>query len=228
MDRKALEQYRLALFGRLVMGVAHEVDNHLSVILGFSELIQISGGEGRKAADNAAKIFAAGERIAALVKHFSYHVRPHAPAEERFTLSGVLSEVALFGRYDLCRGNVTLNVGSLPDEPIAGDMRDFSLALLAVMLNGAEAMAGGGGELRVAASRVGGRLEIAVTDEGPGVPEAILPRIYEEGFTSRTGDLHSGMGLPVARHIVSGFGGTLHVENLPSGGCASVIRIPAS
>ncbi|NNG47801.1 MAG: hypothetical protein HKM86_11895, partial [Deltaproteobacteria bacterium] len=43
MDRKAIEQFRLALFGRIVMGVSHEVDNHLSVVLGFAELLQIMG-----------------------------------------------------------------------------------------------------------------------------------------------------------------------------------------
>ena len=44
MDRNVVEQYRLALFGRMVMGVAHEIDNHLSVVLGFSELIQLAAG----------------------------------------------------------------------------------------------------------------------------------------------------------------------------------------
>jgi signal transduction histidine kinase len=229
VDRKSVERYRLGLFGRLIMGVAHEVDNHLSVVLGFAELIQIPGGADRKAVENAEKIFAAGERIAALVKHFSHHVRPHAPAGETFTLPVLLSELVLFGRYDLSRGNVMLSVDAgLPGEALRGDARDFGLALLAVLLNGAEAMAGRGGELRIRASREGDRLEVVVTDDGPGVPAAFLPRIFEEGFTTKPGAVHSGMGLPVARHIVSGFGGTLSVENLPSGGCASVIRVPAS
>lgn len=229
MDRKTVEQYRLALFGRLIMGVAHEVDNHLSVVLGFAELIQIPGGADLKAVQNAEKIFAAGERIAALVKHLSHHVRPHEPAGETFTLPGLLSELALFGRYDLSRGNVMLSVDAgLPEEALRGDARDFGLALLAVLLNGAEAMAGKGGELRIRASRTGDRLEVVVTDEGPGVPAGVLPRIFEEGFTTKPEPVHSGMGLPVARHIVSGFGGTLGVENVSSGGCASVIRLPVS
>lgn len=229
MDRKAVEQYRLALFGRLIMGVAHEVDNHLSVVLGFAELIQIPGSPDRKAVESAEKIFAAGDRIASLIRHFSHHVRPHAPVDETFTLPGLLTELVPFGRYDLCRGNVALDVGAeLPGEPLRGDARDFGLALLAVLLNGAEAMAGAGGELRLRASREGGRVEVSVTDQGPGIPEGILPRIFEEGFTTKPGDIHSGMGLPVARHLVAGFGGTLSVENVRSGGCASVIRIPSS
>jgi hypothetical protein len=53
MDRNVIERYRLSLFGRMVMGVAHEVDNHLSVVLGFSELIQLAAGKEQKVRDGA-------------------------------------------------------------------------------------------------------------------------------------------------------------------------------
>ncbi|MBF8258644.1 MAG: Histidine kinase protein, partial [Actinobacteria bacterium] len=74
MDRNRVEQYRLALFGRMVMGVAHEVDNYLSVILGFAELIQITGGGEKKTLDSVGKIFNAGEKINNIVRHFSQYV----------------------------------------------------------------------------------------------------------------------------------------------------------
>lgn len=230
VDRVSLERYRLALFGRLVMGVAHEVDNHLSVVLGFAELIRMPGSSGNRTAENAGKIFAAGDRIASVVKQFSHHVRPHPPADEPFSLPDLLSELVLFGRYDLCRGNVSLRIpGDLPDGKLRGDARDFGLALLALLLNGAEAMADrGGGELSVTAAAGPEGLEISVTDVGPGVPAETLPRVFEEGFTTKSPDLHPGMGLPVARYIVESLGGTIRVENRSAGGCASVIRLPAS
>lgn len=230
MDRVSLERYRLALFGRLVMGVSHEVDNHLSVVLGFAELIRMPGGSRDKTEENAGKIFAAGDRIASIVKQFSHHVRPHAPADETFFLSDLLTELMLFGRYDLCRGNVSLrDPGDLPMVKVQGDPRDFGLALLSLLLNGAEAMAErGGGELSVTATAGPGGLEVTVTDTGPGISEEILPRVFEEGFTTKSPDLHPGMGLPVARYIAESAGGTIRVENRPDGGCASVIRLPAS
>src|SRR4030066_332067 len=113
MDGKAIEQYRLALFGRMVWGVSHEVDNHLSVGLGFAELLQASGGGEKKALDGAGKILWAGEKIASIIQQFSYYVRPHAPVVEPFSFSSVLSEVVLFSRYDLGRGNVTF---ALPEK----------------------------------------------------------------------------------------------------------------
>lgn len=227
MDRKAVEQYRLALFGRMVMGVAHEVDNHLSVILGFAELIQIAGGAEKKAIDGAAKILAAGEKINAIVKHFSQHVRPHAPLREPFVPGDVVTEVVLFARYDLGRGNVTVvTPEAFPSGLVTGDRRDFGLALLALLVNGAEAMARKGGRLGLSAAKRDETWEFRVTDEGPGIPAEILPRVFEEGFTTRPEPFNAGAGLPVARFLAAGMGGTVSVANRAEGGCEATIALP--
>jgi hypothetical protein len=108
MNRDKVDQYRFGLFGRMVMGVAHEVDNYLSVILGFAELIQISGGGEKKTLDSVGKILNAGERINNIVRSFSYYVRHHAPAREPFSPADMVGECLVFSRYDLGRNNVTL------------------------------------------------------------------------------------------------------------------------
>lgn len=228
MNRKAVEQYRLSLFGRMVMGVSHEVDNHLSVILGFAELIQIAGGAEKKAVDGAGKILAAGERISAIIKQFSQYVRPHAPVREPFVPGDVLAEITLFAKYDLGRGNVTLSLPqTFPSGLVTADRRDFALALLALLMNGAEAMAGRGGRLDLSFANRGETWEVRVTDEGPGIPGNILPRVFEEGFTTKPEPFNTGMGLPVAQFLVAETGGKLSVGNLPDGGCAATIVIPA-
>lgn len=228
MDRKTVEQYRLALFGRLVMGVSHEVDNHLSVVLGFAELLQVSGVE-KKEVESAGKILSAGEKIAAIIKQFSHYVRPHAPADELFSCNGVLAEIVHFSRYDLGRGNVTLVMSDVPEKcRMRGDSRDFGLALLSLLLNGAEAMAGRGGRLSLDTVLRENTWHLTVADDGPGISAQVMPRIFEEGFTTKPEPVHSGMGLPVARHIVSGMRGTLVLENLPSGGCLATACVPAA
>ena len=229
VDRKTVEQFRLALFGRMVMGVSHEVDNHLSVVLGFAELLQVMGMDEKKSLEGAGKILAAGEKIAAIIKQFSHYVRPHAPAVESFSVSTVLSEVVLFARYDLGRGNVTLVMpGTEVSGRMRGDSRDYALALLAALLNGAESMAARGGTLTVGTSVRDGFCHVTVADQGTGIPREIIPRIFEEGFTTKPDSLHAGMGLPVARHIVSGMGGDITVENLTGRGCLVTLRVPAT
>jgi len=229
MDRKKVEQHRLALFGRMVMGVAHEVDNYLSVILGFSELIQISGAAEKKTLDSIGKIFNAGEKINVIVRHFSYYVRPHEPAREIVSPAEVVGECLVFARYDLGRSSVVLKLPeSIPSGMLTVDRRDFALVLLALLFNGAEAMAAAGGTLRLDVSRQDGAWEFVVADEGPGIPPEIASKVFDEGFTTKAGPLHAGMGLPLARHLAGEMGGSLSLSNLPAGGCRAAFRIPGN
>src|SRR5512143_4015662 len=221
MDRNVVERYRLGLFGRMVMGVAHEVDNHLSVVLGFSELIQLAAGKEQKVRDGA------GEKIGAIVQQFSHHVRPHAPSPEPFDPGKLIPEILQFSRYDLGRGNVTvLPPLEVPPGLLHADRREFGLALLALLFNAAEAMSEKGGELSMRVSIDGAGWEITVSDHGPGIPAGFEEKVFEVGFTTRTGPLHTGMGLPVARHLAGQAGGTVRLANGSGGGGAATIRMP--
>ena len=227
MERVDVERYRLALFGRMVMGVAHEIDNHLSVVLGFSELIQLAAGKELKVRDGAGKILSSGEKIGAIVQQFSRYARPHTPSPEPFVPGEMIPGILLFSRYDLGRGNVT--VAPPPDVPpgiLHADRGDFGLALLALLFNAAEAMSGTGGELSMRVSLDAAGWEFTVSDHGPGIPAGFEEKAFEVGFTTRTGPLHSGMGLPVARHIAGQSGGTVRLANVSGGGCEATIRIP--
>jgi signal transduction histidine kinase len=227
MDRNVVERYRLGLFGRMVMGVAHEVDNHLSVVLGFSELIQLAAGNEQKVRDGAGKILSAGEKIGAIVQQFSRHVRPHAPSPEPFVPGELIPEILLFSRYDLGRNNVTvLQPPEVPPGILHADRRDFGLALLALLINSSEAMSGTGGELSMRVSIDVAGWEFTVSDHGPGIPAGFEEKVFEVGFTTRTGPLHSGMGLPVARHLAGQAGGTVRLANGSWGGCEATIRMP--
>jgi len=228
MDRRAVELYRLSLFGRMVMGVAHEVDNHLSVVLGFSELIQMSAGNEQKVRDGAGKILSAGEKTGAIIKHYSQYVRPHSPRRETFAPGEMIREILVFAKYDLGRNNVMFSAPeSVPPGLLQCDRNDLALALLALLFNGAEAMEAGGGQLVLSVASDPAGWEFTVADRGPGIPPGLEERVFEEGFTTRGEPFHAGMGLPVALHLVREAGGTLGLRNVPGGGCAAAIRLPA-
>jgi len=227
MDRSVVEQYRLALFGRMVMGVAHEIDNHLSVVLGFSELIQLASGKEQKVRDGAGKILSAGEKIGAIVQQFSRYVRPHDPSPEPFVPGETISEILFFSRYDLGRGNVTiLPIPEVPQGILHADRRDFGLALLALLFNAAEAMSEKGGELSVRVFIDAAGWGFTVGDQGSGIPAGLEEKVFEVGFTTRTGSIHMGMGLPVARHLAEQAGGTVRIASRAGGGCEATIRMP--
>ena len=228
MDRDVVERYRLALFGRMVKGVAHEIDNHLSVVLGFSELIQLSAAKEQKVRDGAGKILSAGEKIGAIVQQFSRHVRPHAPSPEPFVPGEMIPEILLFSRYDLGRYNVTvLPPPEVPSGILHADRGDFGLAILALLFNAAEAMSETGGELSMRVSIDDAGWEFTVSDQGPGIPAGFEEKVFEVGFTTRKGPLHTGMGLPVARHLAGQTGGTVRIApRAGGGGCEATIRMP--
>jgi len=227
MDRNVVERYRLALFGRMVMGVAHEIDNHLSVVLGFSELIQLAAGNEQKVRDGAGKILSAGEKIGAIVQQFSRHVRPQTPSPEPFLPGEMIPEILLFSRYDLGRDNVTvLPLPEVPPGILHADRRDFGLALLALLFNAAEAMSEKGGELSMRVSLDDAGWRFTVRDQGPGIAAGFEEKVFEVGFTTRAGPFHTGMGLPVARHLAEQAGGTVRIDSRAGGGCEATIRMP--
>jgi signal transduction histidine kinase len=228
MDRPAVERYRLSLFGRMIPGVAHEVDNHLSVILGFSELVQISAGNEQKVRDGAGKILLAGEKTGAIIRNYSRYARPHSPSREAFPPGEMVREILTFSRYDLGRNNVAVSVPAVATPGLLlGDRCDIALVLLALLFNGSEAMAPAGGELALSVGKADGGWEFTVSDQGPGIPAGQEERVFEQGFTTRGEPYHAGLGLPVARHLVGEAGGTLALRNNPGGGCLATVRIPS-
>jgi C4-dicarboxylate-specific signal transduction histidine kinase len=110
---------------------------------------------------------------------------------------------------------------------VKGDRRDIGLAFLCLLFNGAEAMAGKGGELSVDVARGDGDWVFTISDQGPGIPAGSAERIYEEGFTTKTEAFRTGMGLPVARHLIGEAGGALLLGNGSPGGCVATVRLPA-
>ena len=228
MDRKFVEAYRLSLFGRMAMGVAHEVDNHLSVVIGFSEIMQVHASNPDKVQDNAKRILMAGERIAGLIKQYSNYVRPHARELEFFSVRQTILDILLFARYDLERKGNTIEA-PLSHTPwlVYGDRRDFALALLALFFNAVEALPEKGGVVSIKVSMDAGGCTISVTDNGAGIPAGMEETIFEEGVTTRHEIFNRGMGLPTARHIIAEADGELKLENAPGGGCVATIRLPA-
>jgi signal transduction histidine kinase len=212
----------------MIPGVAHEIDNHMSVVLGFAELLQLAAGNERKVQDGTGKILAAGDRITRTVKQFSQHARPHDPTLEPFSPGELLPEIHLFLKYDLGRGNVTVGFPTeVPAGLIGGDRRDVGLALACLLFNGSEAMASTGGALTLEVRKDDREWSFLVSDQGPGLAPEVAARAFEEGFTTRGGPAHAGMGLPVARALAVGFGGDVVLDSPGGGGCVATLRLPA-
>ena len=110
------------------------------------------------------------------------------PPRNRSSPGRSIPEILLFSRYDLGRDNVTvLPVPEVPPGILHADRRDFGLALLALLFNAAEAMSERGGELSVRVFIDAAGWGFTVSDQGPGIPAGLEEKVFEVGFTTRTG-----------------------------------------
>lgn len=226
-----LRRERHASVGQLLGGVVHELNNPLSAVLAFSELLidehdantEPSQREGletiRREAERAARVL---HNLLDLTRE-----RPLQLAAVR--LAEVVTRALDVRRYALGLAGVTL-VEELPaDLPVTwGDPARLQQAVLHLVTRAEHAMREWRGMKRLSLrlSRVANALVLVVEDSGPGIAAADLERLFSPGVTMREGLDLAGLGLAVAEGIVREHGGRIHVDSTPGDGATFVVEIP--
>jgi CheY-like chemotaxis protein len=197
--------------GRLVSGVAHELNNPLAAILTFSEQLIAEQPE----ADTAgplATIREQARRARAIVRDLLSFVRRREERREVADLAVLADRTVRALEADLTRQAVTLSVSVEPGLPaLACDVAGIEQVLTNLLDNAARAARNGAVTLRVYRERDG--VAIEVEDTGPGIPPQLLTRIFEPFFTTRGTGEGTGLGLSVSLGIVQQHGGDLKAEN---------------
>ncbi len=220
---------KLAALGSLLAGVAHELNNPLSVILGHSRLLapELRG----RVAERAAKITAAAERCARIVKNFLALARQHPPERQGVALGEIAREAVELLAYQLRVGDVEVTLDLAPDLPVLwADPHQLHQVLVNLITNAHQAMAESPVPRRLTVS---GRhdpsravVTIDVADTGPGMPPDVRSRIFEPFFTTKPPGQGTGLGLSLCRGIIEGHAGTITVESTPGRGTVFRIELP--
>jgi PAS domain S-box-containing protein len=231
-QREALHQSeKLSALGSLLAGVAHELNNPLTVVVGRAMQMEEDAAtpldRGR-----AQKIRLAAERCTRIVRTFLAMAR-RQPAERRATdLNEVLRGALELLGYVLTSGDVQVRLqldASLP--AVLADADQLSQVFLNLYTNAQQAMA------RTPAPRLlsvtsratpdARQVVVEVADSGPGVPAELAGRIFEPYFTTKPAGEGTGVGLAVSLGIVQAHGGTLLLEQAPGRGACFVLSLPA-
>ena len=234
--RERTEQLRqaekLATLGELIAGIAHELNNPLSAMVGHAQLLKM-GEKDPKTAARADRILEAAQRATRIVRNFLTLVRQHAPEKTPVPVNDIITKTLDLLAYQLRVSDIALETALAPDLPvIAGDPHQLQQVILNLLHNAIQAMAATHrpGSLRVESALSPDRASIRVTvaDDGPGIASEHLPRLFEPFFTTKPPGKGTGLGLAIAKGIVTEHAGTLTVKSAPGRGATFVVTLPVS
>lgn len=225
-----LQSEKMASIGKLAAGVAHQLNNPLGGITLFTKLMLEEYELTENAQQDLMRILRDAERCRDTVKELlefarqtRYEMRPHDINKAISRTLFLLENQALFQNITIVKN---MDAG-LP--PISGDMQQLNHLFMNIILNAAQAM-DGNGQLFIdtRCPAVSERVCIEITDSGPGIPEEILPHIFDPFYTTKEEGKGTGLGLSLAYGIVESHGGAITACNrvFPEQGASFLIELP--
>ncbi|RME03601.1 MAG: response regulator [Deltaproteobacteria bacterium] len=227
--RLKLEQSeKLSTLGTIVSGIAHELNNPLTTILGYAQLIPTTPAVQEK----GLKIIEEGAiRCKKIIDNLLLFARQHEAETTVVSLVEVIERTHALFEYELRKRNIRF-ISDVPskdsDGRVRGDFHKLQQVLVNLFNNALQAMEGQpSGELSCRVRRSGDVVHLEISDTGPGIPEEILRRIFDPFFTTKEVGKGTGLGLSISFGIIRSHGGELYARNRPEGGATFVIELPA-
>jgi signal transduction histidine kinase len=218
---------RLATVGRLAAGVAHEIGNPLSGLLGWVSLARTRSGSDSELSGYLREMESEVRRIDGIVHSLLDLGRPPraevAPVPVAPLVRSAAKLVGSGPEFREVKVDVALDDGLV----VLADPGRLSQVVINLLINAAQAI-GGPGSIEVTGERADGQVRIQVLDSGPGVPREIRDRIFEPFFTTKAGGKGSGLGLAVSQHLVRVMSGDIAVGESPRGGGKFTVTLPAA
>lgn len=228
IQSKLVQTEKMAALGQLVSGIAHELNNPLTSIMGYA---QLALGRVPETLNNEVQmIFAQAERARRIVKNLLFFARQAQPERTRVDLNEIVERTVALRGYELKIENIAIRCELAADLPATlADPHQLQQVVLNLLVNAEQAIleSRGRGSIQLRTRKSAeSRLLIEVTDDGPGIPAEIASRIFDPFFTTKPPGLGTGLGLSIVYGIVEQHGGDVAFENLPGGGAKFTVEIP--
>jgi len=220
---------RLAAAGQLVSGVAHELNNPLQSIIGFTELLMTDERREHVRAD-LQHVRLQAERAAKIVRNLLTFVRRAPLRKEPGEANDLVRTTLSLRGYELKMNNIEVEESYADNLPaVAVNRGEIQQVLLNLILNAEHAMykANGTGRLKLRTFVADGAIAIEVEDDGPGISQEIAGRIFEPFFSTKEVGEGTGLGLSIALGIAEAHGGSLALTKT-RGGCCFRLTLPAA
>ena len=227
-QEQLLQSEKMSAVGQLISGVAHELNNPLTAILGYAQLLEGAGLD-QRSADYVRKLFKQAQRTHRVVQNLLSFARQRKPQKQNVDLRRVLEETLILREYDLKVSNITLE-RSIPEDlpPVLADPHQLEQVFLNIINNALDAMleSSASGLLKVTATRKDNFVCVLFDDSGPGFKDT--GRIFDPFYTTKSVGKGTGLGLSICYGIVKEHGGEILARNRDEGGATIEVRLPAS
>jgi len=228
---KLLQTEKLAALGQMVSGIAHELSNPLTTIVGYAHrLLARPDGPGRT--EEVRQIYQEAERASTILRQLLLNARETLPERRLVSLNQIVQRAIELRRFTLAAEKIRVEIDLDPALPfVEGDPGQLQQVLMNLVGNAQQALEqkGQGGTIKLSTRTIADRrVLLEIKDNGPGIPQAILARIFDPFFTTKPAGVGTGLGLSIVLSVVREHGGQVHVITPPMGGAVFQIELPAA
>jgi len=234
-ERKQMQQQliltdRLASIGELASGIAHELNNPLTSVIGFAQLL-LDKDIPDDIKEDVRIISSEAQRAAGVVKNLLTFARKHAPVKQLVNVNEVIEKVLELRAYEQKVSNIrpdTRFAAELPE--VMADYFQLQQVFLNIVINAEHFMieAHNKGNLTIVTERVNNMVRISFMDDGPGVPPENLRHLFDPFFTTKEVGDGTGLGLSICHGIIAEHGGRIYVESEQGKGATFTVELPVS
>lgn len=226
-QEQLLQSEKMAAVGQLISGVAHELNNPLTAILGYSQLLKSEELMNARGADYLEKLYKQAQRTHHIVQNLLSFARQHRTERAPVDLNQILEDTLTLREYDMNLSNIRIHREFNRKLPtIGGDFHQLQQVFLNILNNAVDAIGekGGKGEIWVRTDLTDNRARVEITDSGPGVQNP--HRVFDPFYTTKAVGKGTGLGLSICYGIVKEHGGEIQVRNSPPRGASFTISLP--
>lgn len=228
LQAKLIHSEKMAAVGQLVSGVAHEVNNPLTAIMGYADLLTATEELPAEARRDLGIILQEAQRTKEIVQNLLSFARQSAPHREPVNLNAVLARTMQLRQYDFVNHGVLVEEEYDPNLPMVfGDPQQLQQVFLNVVNNAYDAVreVSRSPVVKIATAFADGMVEVKITDNGPGI--SMPDRIFDPFFTTKEVGKGTGLGLSICYGIMREHGGEISCSNHAEGnGATFIVRLP--
>src|SRR6267378_577365 len=229
LEEQLIQAEKLAAMGQMLAGVAHELNNPLTAILGVTELLREREGVDDPTRRQLELTHRQARRAARIVQNLLEFSRPASPHKKSLDVNSLIERTLQLHEHSLRRNNIEVEFRPQPGIPgVMGDANQLIQIFLNLVTNAEQAIreVRDSGRIQVRLASNANRVRVTVQDDGIGIRPEALPRIFDPFYTTKRPGGGTGLGLSICMSIIREHGGNIEAETLPAGGTAFTVSLP--